>query len=1157
MKLTIRKILAFMLTVAMLVSLVTINAIAETETTLISEGFEGGELPAGWTTESDSSNAWTVGTGDYDESTGAHSGEYNALIKHYTTDKSSYLVTPAIDLSGNTKLAKLSFWYINRAWFSDIDEFGVYYRVGEGEWQELFTTEDAHSDWTSEALALPAAANAAGVQLGFKMTDNYGYGVGLDDVELILVDAVSRTVSYDPNGGTGTMEPTTGYEGFTVQVAGNGFTPPEGMKFWKWNTQADGSGDDYKAGDYINLTGNITLYAQWADAASIFEDFETGEMPEGWTTETESSSLNWTVGTGDYYDSTGSHSGNYNAVYKSGNGNGYASWLITPVLDLSAKKSGSLSFWMINRAYSGYVDHFGVYYRIDGGEWVELFYTEAVHGNWTEIKLSLPGEIFAEGVEIGFLATDDFGYGVGLDDIALITSTKPMAEADMFIVTVPEGMLLNDGTDYAAQVSVAVKSEYEGLVGTPTFEIWKSGSKVTKAVNYGNYIVKVIVPESESYAAAVLTDPAWQFNIVCSEYFNNFDGEDPLDGWTLVDSDGDGQNWFVFTPSSDADLYCYSVPSVLTSASYSGSALEPDNWAILPPIYIKDGAKLTFWIRAQDINYPEDLVTVYIGDSTDINQMVQIGDEYPAPVDYEKVEIDLSAYKDTIKFIALRHSESYDLFRVNIDDLHVGTHEHGNYTYTAEDNIITAHCGNEGCYLPEGIDLILNAPPLDSYNYDEPYVATLSGYDAAIFPGEVVILYSGRDGTEYAESATPPTEVGDYTVTATVCGVTATLDYTIVNYTITVDDDIEGGTVTVEPDQVLYGDIITLTATPDPGYKFEKFLVYIGDNTSPNEFTDNPSNLYYNVAYDSFVSAVFSELPKPEFVGHSLVLSGQIGVKFGMDLSVLSEEEIAGSYMTFTVNGKKTVVNTADAVIEDGKYVFTCYVNSLQMAENIEAVFTYNESLTVSDNYSVADYIQYIYENPDEFSDETVALAGAIGDYGHYAQVYLTKLHNIPEGKYADMDMYITGGGFDPDELIAAVEDYKLDLNKGDSKVLSAQMKLSLDSETALSVRFRVDGDTELTASATFNGKTFNAVKQGEYYIIKITGITSAQLADTITITGDADGEFTVKVSVLAYVHSTMEVYAAHSFDADLDPVFAVASLYYYYLRTVEYRAAQ
>ena len=34
MKLTIRKILAFMLTVAMLVSLVTINAIAETETTL-------------------------------------------------------------------------------------------------------------------------------------------------------------------------------------------------------------------------------------------------------------------------------------------------------------------------------------------------------------------------------------------------------------------------------------------------------------------------------------------------------------------------------------------------------------------------------------------------------------------------------------------------------------------------------------------------------------------------------------------------------------------------------------------------------------------------------------------------------------------------------------------------------------------------------------------------------------------------------------------------------------------------------------------------------------------------------------------------------------------------------------------------------------------
>ena len=1154
MKLTIRKILAFMLTVAMLVSLVTITAIAET--TLISEGFEGGELPEGWTTESDTSNAWTVGYGDYSTSTGAHSGNYNALITHGTSDTVSYLVTPAFNLSGNTKVAKLSFWYVNRSWMGDIDGFGVYYRVGEGEWQELFATAEAHNGWTFEEFALPDAANAAGVQLGFKMTDGYGYGVGLDDVEFILIDAVTRVVTYDANGGTGTMDPTTGYEGFNVQVAANGFTPPEGMRFWKWNTQANGTGDDYNSGDYIKLTGDITLYAQWADTSSLFEDFNTGVMPEGWTTETESASLNWIVGTGDYYDSTGSHSGNYNAKYKSGNGNGYASWLITPVLDMSAKKSGTLSFWLINCAFHGssssYVDNFGVYYRIDGGEWVELFYTDEAHDSWTEIQLSLPGEFFAEGIEIGFLATDEFGYGVGLDDIVLITSAKPMAEADMFVVTVPEGMLFNDGTDYAAQVSVSVKSEYEGLVGTPVFEIWKSGSKVTKAVDTGNYIVKVIVPEGEQYAAAVLTDPAWQFNVVCSEYFNNFDGEDPLDGWTLVDSDGDGYNWYVYTPSSDANVYCYSVPSVLTSASYYSSGLEPDNWAILPPIYIKDGAKLTFWIKAQDKNYPEDLVTVYIGDSTDISQMVQIGDEYPAPVDYEKVEIDLSAYKDTIKFIALRHSESYDLFRVNIDDIHVGTHEHGNFTYTAEDNIITAHCGNEGCYLPEGIDLILNAPPLDSYNYDEPYVATLSGYDAAIFPGEVVILYSGRDGTEYAESATPPTEVGDYTVTATVCGVTATLDYTIVNYTITVDDNIEGGTVTVEPDQVLYGDIITLTATPDPGYKFEKFLVYIGGNTSPNEFTNNPANLYYNVAYDSFVSAVFSELPKPEFVAHSLVLSGQIGVKFGMDLSVLSEEEIAGSYMTFTVNGKKTVVNTSDAVIEDDKYVFTCYVNSLQMAEDIDAVFTYNETLTVSDVYSVDSYIMAVLWEEDNYTPETVALVSALADYGHYAQIFLTKVNNIPDGKYAEMDTYVSDQ-FDLVEVRAEVNDYMLDLDKGDSGVLSAQMRLSLDSETALSIRFQVESGTELTASATFNGKTFTAEKfSDEYYVIKITGITSAQFADNITITGNANGDFTVNASVLAYINAALN---AESVDADA--ANAVSALYYYYLRTVEYREAQ
>jgi hypothetical protein len=144
----------------------------------LEEGFEGGSMPAGWTSEGD--NEWTVGTGDYSASTGANTGSYNALITHNYRDDETYLVTPAMNLSGATQ-GTLSFSMVNRSWLGDIDELGVYYRVNGGAWNQLYYTTEAHASWTAISnIALTGFA--ANYQLGFKMVDNYGYGVGLDDI---------------------------------------------------------------------------------------------------------------------------------------------------------------------------------------------------------------------------------------------------------------------------------------------------------------------------------------------------------------------------------------------------------------------------------------------------------------------------------------------------------------------------------------------------------------------------------------------------------------------------------------------------------------------------------------------------------------------------------------------------------------------------------------------------------------------------------------------------------------------------------------------------------------------------------------------------------------------------------------------------------------
>lgn len=148
----------------------------------INADFENG-LPDGWTNEGASS--WSVGTGDYSATTGAHSGTYNAKINHGTTGDVTYLVSPAIDLSEQSDLT-LKLWYINRSWAGDTDGFGIYYRIDGGAWNEIFATTDAHSIWTEFNQALPAGAYAANCQFGFKFTDGYGYGVGLDDINISI-----------------------------------------------------------------------------------------------------------------------------------------------------------------------------------------------------------------------------------------------------------------------------------------------------------------------------------------------------------------------------------------------------------------------------------------------------------------------------------------------------------------------------------------------------------------------------------------------------------------------------------------------------------------------------------------------------------------------------------------------------------------------------------------------------------------------------------------------------------------------------------------------------------------------------------------------------------------------------------------------------------
>ncbi|MGN0966443.1 MAG: InlB B-repeat-containing protein [Candidatus Coprovivens sp.] len=72
------------------------------------------------------------------------------------------------------------------------------------------------------------------------------------------------SITYNANGGSGSMEPTEGTEGSTVMIKYNIFIKV-GKEFNGWNTEADGSGTRYTEGQNITLNSDMTLYAQWID----------------------------------------------------------------------------------------------------------------------------------------------------------------------------------------------------------------------------------------------------------------------------------------------------------------------------------------------------------------------------------------------------------------------------------------------------------------------------------------------------------------------------------------------------------------------------------------------------------------------------------------------------------------------------------------------------------------------------------------------------------------------------------------------------------------------------------------------------------------------------------------------------------------------------
>lgn len=337
-----------------------------------------------------------------------------------------------------------------------------------------------------------------------------------------------------------------------------------------------------------------------------------------------------------------------------------------------------------------------------------------------------------------------------------------------------------------------------------------------------------------------------------------------------------------------------------------------------------------------------------------------------------------------------------------------------------------------------------------------------------------------------------------------------------------------------------------VSAEPVTSYKNLKKPDELGENTYRLTKVNNDLTI-----------RVRTEAIGPVFTTHNLVLSGRIGVNFYMDLSMLSEEEREASTMEFTLNGKNTTDTFDPEAMNPSTrtyYGFTCYLNSIEMADEITAVFRYaDDKPEVSQTYSVKQYIDEIHENSDEFSANALALINSIADYGHYVQPFLAKNNHWTLGKkHIIMPGNHNYEAADVSSALTAVQNKAIVWNLGDSQVEEITYSLDLESETAIYIYLKMKSGYTGSVTALMDGNSITCAKQKDgRYRIKIDGIAAHQLGDTYDVRVSAEGECSVSVSPMSYVLTVLE---SRNSSLNNDTAhYAVTSLYRYYKAAIAY----
>ena len=776
---------------------------------------------------------------------------------------------------------------------------------------------------------------------------------------------------------------------------------------------------------------------------------------------------NWTFGTGDYSAATGAFQGSQNAkITHTVTGN--VTKLISPALD-DVQNGMTLDFAYVLRSWSGDIDELRVYVRSAADSDWQMYgeYTNATEA-WTTQSLIIPGTVY----QVAFEHTDNYGYGIGLDSVvfAPVTGDFCFPVADLSVDTITGNSATISWTGTAASYDVYIGSSFVANVTSTSYTF----TGLTPSTNY-TFGVQAICSATDSAAMVTVAAATECGTIDAYPYVQDFTTAPSC--WMILDADGDGQNWILYQ-------------GTIQSASYNSGALTPDNWLISPQFAIPAAGnyEVTWTATAQDQSWPAEHYGVFVSTTgySDTANFTMLQEWTLGPGIFNPV-VDLSNYAGQNIYIALRHFNCTDQFRLSIDEF-----------------IVREQAGAN--------QVTINAGP------NNPAYGTVSGTGIYNIGDNVTLTATANTGHVFSkwvdESNTILSTDNPYTfVAATDLNLTAIfLDNTGATYTITVQVNdstmgtaVGGGTYTA-------GEQITLTATPNPGYNFVNWTQVSGFGTNvvgtdpdliitvtsdktfvanfeagstpggdtltinlsinyPALGTITPAPGTYHVAFNDTLMLTATPNPGVDFNGWGMFYNGQgLGVVpaginpfplvVNANMLSLGELDVVAMFSDSTTapDSMTVIVNTADAIM--GTTIPAPGIYKYAVGDTVSLTAAPN------DGYSFLYWIETVSVSGMTLSDTITSLTGTLV---------------VPQ-MYAGMTLSVTAYF---QEIVPCETPTNLHASAFDAHSITIGWNTN-GNATSWNVRYRVGDGEWSSANATTNTYVMNGLQASTVYEIEV-----------------------------------------------------------------------